>query len=67
VLAVWALVMLMRGLFGGSPRAATAGISPSGATIEGMYSDLERQDHAQRAALDRELELAIQKKGNAGR
>ncbi len=66
VLAVWGLVMLMRGLFGGSPRVVTEGAPPSAMTVDAMHADLERRDREDRAALDRELELAIQKKGSAG-
>ncbi len=66
VVAIYALAMLTRSLLGRTPSPVAAVGPRSTATIDAMHFDLEREDRASRAELDRELEKAIQKKGSSG-
>lgn len=66
VFAVWAVVMLLKGIFGHRPHSLPTRVETVGRIDPDL--ELERQDHEDRehlAKLDRELELALAKK-NAG-
>ena len=65
VLVVWAAVMLLKGIFGGGHKKPSTEVLTAPRVQVNPAAELEREDRERKAALDRELELAIARK-NAG-